>query len=340
MKILLWHVHGGWTTSFVQGEHEYLLPLLPEGGPWGGGRMGRDWPAAAREVPVDRLADEHVDVVVLQRTEEPELVRRWLGKTPGEDVAAVFVEHNTPKGDVPRTRHPFADRPDLLIAHVTHFNELMWDTGTTPTTVVEHGIVDPGHRYTGELARAAVSVNEPVRRWRVTGTDLFPRFADAVPLDVFGMGCDSLGDAVGLGPDRLRVVGDLPTDRLHAEMARRRVYLHTVRWTSLGLSLLEAMHLGIPVVALGVTEAARAVPPEAGVLSTRVDDLVDALRAVAADPARAAEMGARAREFALARFGLRRFLRRWDDVLAVVASGDAAVTSGNALARSGNGVSA
>lgn len=33
-------------------------------------------------------------------------------------------------------------------------------------------------------------------------------------------------------------------------MARRRVYLHTARWTSLGLSLLEAMHLGMPVVAV------------------------------------------------------------------------------------------
>ena len=45
-----------------------------------------------------------------------------------------------------------ADRDDLLLVHVTHFNDLMWDAGSTATTVVEHGIVDPGHRYTGELA--------------------------------------------------------------------------------------------------------------------------------------------------------------------------------------------
>ena len=40
-------------------------------------------------------------------------------------------------------------------------------------------------------------------------------------------------------------------------MARRRLYLHPVRWTSLGLSLLEAMHLGMPVVALATTEVPR-----------------------------------------------------------------------------------
>ena len=27
MNILLWHVHGSWTTSFVQGKHRYLIPV-------------------------------------------------------------------------------------------------------------------------------------------------------------------------------------------------------------------------------------------------------------------------------------------------------------------------
>ena len=60
----------------------------------------------------------------------------------------------------------------------------------------------------------------------------------------------------------MSVVGDLPQDRLHTEMARRRVYLHPVRWTSLGLSLIEAMMLGMPVVALATTEAAVDVPAD------------------------------------------------------------------------------
>ena len=35
MRVLLWHVHGAWTTSFVHGPHTYLIPVLP--GPKGGG---------------------------------------------------------------------------------------------------------------------------------------------------------------------------------------------------------------------------------------------------------------------------------------------------------------
>ncbi|HLL86922.1 MAG TPA: hypothetical protein VK387_06395, partial [Thermoleophilaceae bacterium] len=37
MRILLWHVHGAWTTAFVHGDHEYVVPVLPDRGPDGVG---------------------------------------------------------------------------------------------------------------------------------------------------------------------------------------------------------------------------------------------------------------------------------------------------------------
>jgi glycosyltransferase involved in cell wall biosynthesis len=110
-------------------------------------------------------------------------------------------------------------------------------------------------------------------------------------------------------------IEDVPQHRLHDEMARRRLYLHPIRWTSLGLSLIEAMHLGMPVVALATTEATEAVPAGAGVVSTRVHVLADAARGFLADPDRAREAGAAARAFALQRYGLSRFLADWDRLL-------------------------
>ncbi|CAM5424686.1 hypothetical protein SGLAM104S_04275 [Streptomyces glaucescens] len=240
-------------------------------------------------------------------------------RRPGRDVPAVYLEHNAPDGDVPDTRHPFADRDDLTLVHVTHFNRLFWDNGSTRTEVIEHGIVDPGHRYTGRLARAAVVVNEPVRRGRYTGTDLLPALAEAAPLDVFGMRTEGLAAHLGLPGERCRAL-DLPQNELHAAMAERRLYVHPVRWTSLGLSLLEAMHLGMPVVALATTEAVEAVPPGAGVLSTRPEMLAEAARRYLAEPEAAAEDGARARQAALGRYGLKRFLNDWERVMTEVRS--------------------
>jgi hypothetical protein len=316
VRVLLWHVHGSWTTAFVQGRHEYLLPVTSGRDADGLGRARTwDWPASAVEVRADRLRDEHVDAVVLQRVRDLELVRDWLGREPGRDLPAVFLEHNAPDGDVPLTRHPLADRDDIPIAHVTHFNRLFYDNGRAPTTVVEHGIVDPGERWTGELARAAVVVNEPVRRGRYTGGDLLPGLAAAAPVDVFGMGLAGLHERYGLDPDRVALHDDPPQAAMHAELARRRVYVHPVRWTSLGLSLLEAMHLGMPVVGLATTEAVEAVPPGAGVLSTRPERLWAAVREYLHDEDAARLAGKAARAAALERYGLGRFLADWDALL-------------------------
>jgi len=310
MRVLLWHVHGAWTTAFVHGRHEYVVPVLPDRGPDGVG-LARTyaWPGRVTEVPPEQLRDQEFDVVLLQRPDELEgLAQDWLGRRPGRDIPAIYVEHNAPQGRITDMRHPAADRPELLVVHVTHFNALFWDTGSTRTRVIEHGIVDPGHRYTGELPRAAVVINEARRRARVTGTDLLDRFSQAAPIDLFGMDAASLGG-----------IEDLPQRDLHDEMARRRVYLHPIRWTSLGLSLLEAMHLGMPVVTLGTTEAHEAVPQEAGAVSTRIDVLAGAVRRLIDDPGEAAARGSAARAAALERYGLERFLADWDDALQEVA---------------------
>jgi hypothetical protein len=47
VRILPWHVHAAWTSSFVRGRHTYLIPVLPDRGPdglaerWLGGRRAR-----------------------------------------------------------------------------------------------------------------------------------------------------------------------------------------------------------------------------------------------------------------------------------------------------------
>ena len=322
MRVLLWHVHGGWTESFVRGGHEYVLPVDAERGPWGLGRGGRDWPRAV-EATAEHLAGNAaaIDAVVLQRPDEAASVEQLTGLRPGVDLPAVYVEHNTPRGSIPDTRHPLADQSDIPIVHVTHFNALMWDSGTAPVHVVEHGVPDPGYLYTGELRRLAVAVNEPVRRGRTAGTDLLPGFAAAAPLDVFGMGGDGLPEATGLGSDRLHWAGDVPPPRLHTELARRRAYLHPFRWTSLGLALIEAMHAGMPILAVGSTEAFRALPAGTGTVSSSPAELAASAAALMAEPEAARAAGRAAREAALARYGLARFLADWDQVLDAARAG-------------------
>lgn len=310
-RILFWHIHGSYATSLLAGKHTYYLPLLPDRGPDGRGRARTwDWPENAIEVTPAEARELDVDLAIVQRPHElASLVESWIGRAPGRDVPTIYLEHDTPQGRIDAMRHPAADRSDLTIVHVTHFNDLFWDCGTTATRVIEHGIVDPGYRYTGELARAAVAINEARRRGRVTGTDLLARFERAMPIDLFGIDAGALG-----GYD------DPPQAQLHAEMPRRRAYLHPMRWTSLGLALIEAMHLGMPIVALATTESVEAVPPDCGTISTDIERLQFALRRYRDDPLRARADGLRARAFARERYGIERFLDAWDALIAEVAA--------------------
>jgi glycosyltransferase involved in cell wall biosynthesis len=336
MRILLWHVHGSWTTAFVQGGHDYVLPVTPGRDEDGLGRARTwDWPASVREEPPERLSRQEIDVVVLQRPHEVDLAERWLGRRPGRDLPAVYLEHNTPTGDVPDTRHPMAGQRAIPVVHVTGYNELMWDSGDAPTTVIDHGIVDPGYRYSGEVARAAAVVNDPSRRNRFVGADLIVDLAGSAPVDLFGMRTDLLvKEAALVDPDRLRAF-DLSQSELHREVARRRVYVHTSRWTSLGLSLLEAMHLGMPVVSVASTEAYAAVPPSAGVLVTRREDLRAAVRRFLDEPEHAREAGREARAHVLEHYGLQPFLRRWDELLTQTVTGSVAQPSGSSTGTPG-----
>ena len=316
MRILIWHLHGSWMTSFVQGPHDYLVPVTPDRGPFGLGRARTwDWPARVIEVTPEQLRGTAVDMVVLQRPQELALAADWLGRVPGRDVPAVYVEHDTPAGPAACTPHPMAEAEGITIVHVTQFNARYWDCGRAPVTVIEHGIADPGSLWTGEIARAAVVINDPLPRGRTVGTDLLAGFAEHAPLDVFGMRVTGLGRAQGMTAEQCREYEDLPQAPLHEQLARRRVYVHPFRWTSLGLSLIEAMYLGMPVVVLAATEAPRAVPPAAGAISTDLTELHAAVRRFTRDPQAARAAGLVARQAASARYGLKRFLRDWDQLM-------------------------
>jgi hypothetical protein len=273
--------------------------------------MGRNWPRA-QESSVDQLRDEDIDLVILQRPEELDLADRWLGRRPGVDVPAVYVEHNTPRPYPVDSLHPLAERRDITLIHVTDFNRLMWDNGLAPTRVITHGIADPGPRYTGDIAAAATVINEPLRRGRTVGADLLVELAEHTPIDVWGIDTAALDSAV---PGRVRGKGDVPSRRLMRHVARRRVYLHTARWTSLGISLIEAMYLGMPVVAVASTMAPLVVPAEAGVVSSDVRTLAHALEGFVTDLASATVAGKSARDFAMAHFALDRFLAQWDGLI-------------------------
>ncbi len=98
----MWHVHGGWTDSFVLGSHEILFPTTPARDAWGLGRGGRAWPASAREVDPSSLHETHVDLVLLQRV--PRSRRRSACSAAASDPTCPPSSWSTTPRAEPRPR--------------------------------------------------------------------------------------------------------------------------------------------------------------------------------------------------------------------------------------------
>jgi glycosyltransferase involved in cell wall biosynthesis len=92
-----------------------------------------------------------------------------------------------------------------------------------------------------------------------------------------------------------------------------------LRYTSLGLSLCEAMMSGMPVIALATTEAPTVIQNGAnGYCDTRIEPLIAHMRRLLEDPAEAMRLGEGARRTALERFNIERFVREWCAAFALV----------------------
>ena len=113
-------------------------------------------------------------------------------------------------------------------------------------------------------------------------------------------------ERVGLG-SRVHFLGELPIEDVPRWYQRISIYAFTSRVEGFGLTLLEAMAAGTALVAArsGAAETV-VVPDETGVLVPPgdADALVAALEPLMRDPARAAAMGKRARERAVAQFSV------------------------------------
>ena len=322
LKVLIWHIHGSYLNALARVDHDWFLPVK-EGRPEGYGGRGAtfDLPDTLREVPADRVRDLDLDVVVLQtpknlREDVPELLSPEQRRLP-----TIYLEHNVPRPDAVHTRHPFADEAGLLV-HVTPFNRLMWDNGHRPTRVIEHSVaLDSRIIYDGTIPRGISVVNGMQGRPRIAGYDLFLHARSRVPLDAVGMGTEAFGG-----------LGDVPYRDLHRLTARYRFLFSPMRYTSLPLAVVEAMAIGMPVVALGTTALPEVIQDGVnGYVSTDPETLIERMKALIADPDLARTLGQRARATARERFGMDRFRRDWDDALheaIALAAGTAPVAAG------------
>jgi hypothetical protein len=289
--------------------HEFYLPVKP-GRPEGyGGRSGNfTWPDNVHDVSSEAVRALALDCVPFQSRKNYVADQHQILSTEQQRLPRIYLEHDPPREHPTDTQHTVND-PNVLLVHVTPFNDLMWDSGQTPTRVIDHGVTVPNDvECTGEIERGIVVVNDLGKRGRRLRADVFERARCQVPLDLVGMGTIDMGG-----------LGDVPHDELASFEARYRFFFNPIRYTSLGLALCEAMMLGMPVVALATTEVTTVIEDGvSGYTDTSVDRLVQRLRELLADQGEAKRLGEGARRYAMVRFNMGRFIHDWEEAFALV----------------------
>lgn len=325
MNVFTWHVHGSYLYYLAHAPHDFYVPVRqgrPEG--YGGRTPGFAWPANLHEVAVEDVKRLRLDAVLFQSKRNYLEDQHEIFSDEQRALPQLYLEHDPPREHPTDTRH-VVDDPNVLLVHVTSFNNLMWDCGRTPTLVIEHGVVVPDDaEYQGDLERGLVVVNGLARRGRRLGADIFTRLREQVPLDLVGMLSEEAGG-----------LGEVSHAALPAFESRYRFFFNPIRYTSLGLAVCEAMMLGLPIVGLATTEMPAVIENGvAGFVDTEPERLADRMRELLRDRGLARRLGEGARRIARERFDIRRFTRDWDRAI-TLAAGRAATGATTAPAPSG-----
>ncbi|WP_375444654.1 glycosyltransferase [uncultured Fibrella sp.] len=306
LNILIWHIHGAYLTAITQTEHNWYVPTkpgFPEG--YAGRGEGSTMPEYVREIPADSVRDLPLDLIICQTPSNYTTDRFELLSPDQLRLPTIYLEHNSPEPHPTDSLHPAAADPTTTLVHVTHYNRLMWDNGQAASRVIEHSVaIDPTIRYSGHRAEGLIVVNELRRRGRMAGLDLYNYLRPRIPITVAGMDSLSVGG-----------IGEIHYTRLHQRVAEYRFLFSPMRYSSLPLAVIEAMTIGMPVVALATTELPTVIRNGIhGFVSANPDELAKQMAFLLDNPDEARRMGENARELALTRFGLARFVQDWNSL--------------------------
>lgn len=323
LRVLTWHVHGSYLYYLSQTPCTFYLPHknTDEEG-YGARTPGFPWGDNVVSVPAEKVKDMIFDCILFQ-SKKNYLEDQYEILSPGQrTLPRIYLEHDPPRESPVNTKHVVADA-DVLLVHVTHFNNLMWDNNGVSTAVIEHGVTDQGILYTGKLNRGIVVINGIVKRGRRLGLDVFLKVREEIPLDIVGMESELVGG-----------LGEVKNQLLPAFVGQYRFFFNPIRYTSLGLSVCEAMMAGVPVIGLATTEMPVTIRNDySGYLSTDVNFLIEKMKLLLNDPGEAEKLSQGARETALNKFNIERFKKDWLHLFQSMVSGTKTDTSQNNFSR-------
>lgn len=301
-RIFTWHIHGTYLYYLSQGNYDIFIPKKADLSEGYCGK-GSTFPFGDHvwEIPAEEVAHLDLDIILFQSSRNYLKDQYEILSEKQRSLPQIYLEHDPPRESPTETKH-IVDDPAILLVHVTHFNRVMWNNNSTPVKVIDHGIIAPDVTYSGTLQRGIVVINNIRERGRRLGLDIFLRLRERIPLDIIGMGTEEFG------------LGEIKHEKLPEFISRYRFFFNPIRYTSLGLSILEAMMIGLPVVGLATTELVTVIQNgRSGYLHTDMEFLAEKTSCLLDNHTLARQIGEAGRKVVAERFNISRFLSDWEE---------------------------
>ena len=309
LRILTWQTRDSYLYYLSQLPHEFHVMTKPQRPHGYTGRCQRwDWGDNVIEMPVEQARHAQFDCILFQHPSHY-LEDQYLYLTAQQrQLPRIYIEHETPLTHPTDMRHPLDDR-DVLLVHVTAFNQMMWDNGEQTTRMIEHGAIVPtGVQYSGARASGLVIANHFRRRGRRSGSDIYRRVCQRIPLELVGAESQDCGG-----------IGGIAHAQLPQFAAQFRFLFSPMRCANLGLAVIEAMLIGMPVIGLATSDMPGVIQNGiSGYVDTDIDKLEAHMQELIDDPHYAFALGRGAQRAARERFGIRRFTDDWNAALRLV----------------------
>jgi hypothetical protein len=305
ISIFTWHIHGSYLYYLSQGDYQIYIPVSSQK-PEGYYGRGNTFPFGDNviEIPAEEVKNLEVNAILFQSSKNWLVDQYEILSEEQRQLPRIYLEHDPPQHSPTDTKHVVND-PEVLVVHVTHFNKLMWDNkNSKQVKVIEHGVIEPNVKYTGELEKGIVVVNNLQRRGRRFGADIFTEVSKQIPLDLIGMDSKENGG-----------LGEITHTQIPEFISHYRFFFNPIRYSSMGLAVIEAMMTGLPVLALGTTEQASVIKNyETGFIDSDVDYLVHKMKLLLTNKFLAREIGEEGKKYAVDRFDINRFTEEWKNI--------------------------
>ncbi|MBV8388608.1 MAG: glycosyltransferase family 1 protein, partial [Mucilaginibacter sp.] len=186
MKIFTWHIHGSYLYYLSQGNYDIYIPVKEERTEGYYGR-GETFPFGGNviAIPAREVKKRDFDCILFQTNKNYLADQFEILSDKQRQLPKIYLEHDPPRQHPTDTKHLIND-PEIMLVHVTHFNNLMWDNNGLPTRVIEHGVMDQGNLYAGTLSKGLVVINNLPVRGRLLGFDIFRQVKRKLALDLVG----------------------------------------------------------------------------------------------------------------------------------------------------------